>query len=56
MPLLILFLKSTNIIESQGMKEGILNIFKNRRIEFIPVLAKEVETHDNQKIKKFGLD
>ena len=56
MPLLIVFLKSTNKVEAQGMKERILNIFKNRRIEFIPVLAKDVETHDNQKIKKFGLD
>ena len=33
-----------------------LEQFNNKKIEFIPVLEKDVETFDNQIIKKYGLD
>ena len=56
MPIIILYLQALSEDGIKDMKEGLEDTFKNRKIDFIPVLAKDEETQGNQIIKKFGLE
>ena len=53
MPIIILHLKAVDKDESEKMKAKVDNLYKNRKIEFIPVLAREITSI---KLEKFGLD
>ena len=53
-PIFIIYLKASNKEQYINMNEEINKIYPNKKLEFIPVLAKEDDNDDN--IKQFGLD
>ena len=55
MPVIILLLQSVNKKEAEIMNKKINEIFKDRKIDFIRVLAKKMEIDDQLSVSPFGL-
>lgn len=55
-PLIILYLRPLSVKSANLIKKGIEDTFKNRKIDFIPILTKDDDSFDGKIIKKLGLD